>query len=124
MTADEPLLPPQKRVPTVSSATLGRDTLTGTVATRDHELIKAWAGQHDAEPATGEATRSGPATLDVHDGGAGVRFNFPGVGRYRPISWDEWFENFDRYDLLFVYEEPMATADASYRIVRAAKWQD
>jgi len=74
-------------------------------ATTDHEEVKAWAARHDAAPATGQATGSGGATLDVNDGGAGIRFNFPGFARLRPISWDEWFDNFERHDLLFVYED-------------------
>jgi DUF2934 family protein len=74
-------------------------------ATEDHEVIRRWAERHQAEPATGEATRSGPATASVNDGGAGVRFNFPGFARYRPIDWDEWFDNFDRNGLTFVYED-------------------
>ena len=74
-------------------------------ATTDHEQIKAWATRHDAAPATGQATGSGAAIVDVKDGGAGIRFNFPGFARLRPISWDEWFDNFERHDLLFVYED-------------------
>src|SRR6185503_18933544 len=76
------------------------------VVTPDHDVIRRWAAQHHAEPATGEATVSGPATIDVRDGGAGIRFNFPGFARlFRPISWEEWFDNFDRHNLLFVFEE-------------------
>jgi hypothetical protein len=41
----------------------------------------------------------------VNDGGAGIRFNFPGAARFRPISWEEWFDHFDRWRLVFVYEE-------------------
>ena len=78
------------------------------VLTRDHDVIRQWAERRKAEPATGEATASGPATIDVKDGGAGIRFNFPGAQRFRPISWDEWFDNFDRHDLLFVHEEEVA----------------
>jgi hypothetical protein len=74
--------------------------------TRDHETIRQWASRHQAEPATGEATASGPATVEVRDGGSGLRFNFPGYARFRPITWDEWLSHFDRHDLLFVYEEP------------------
>ena len=59
------------------------------IATRDHDQIRQWAARHQAEPATGEATASGPATIDVQDGAAGVRFNFPGFGKFRPISEDE-----------------------------------
>ena len=76
-----------------------------TRATRDRDEIRRWAAEHNAEPATGEATTSGPLTVDVNDGGAGIRFNFPGFARFRPISWEEWFENFFRYELVFVFEE-------------------
>jgi len=76
--------------------------------TRDHQVIREWASRHKAEPATGEATPSGPATVTVNDGGAGVRFNFPSAARFRPITWEEWFENFDSYGLTFVYEEEVA----------------
>ncbi|HEY2431891.1 MAG TPA: DUF2934 domain-containing protein [Vicinamibacterales bacterium] len=79
-----------------------------SVATRDHRVIQDWAARHKAEPATGEATASGPATIHVNDGGAGVRFNFPGVARFRPISWEEWFENFEGHRLVFVFEEEVA----------------
>jgi hypothetical protein len=87
------------------------------IATRDHDEIRRWSARQQAEPATGEATASGPATIHVRDGGAGIRFNFPGVGRFRPIAWDEWFANFDRHKLTFVYAE--AIADRAYAIWQA-----
>jgi len=93
------------------------------VATDDHELIREWATRHSAEPATGEATPSGPATLDVEDGGAGIRFNFPAAAQFRPISWDEWFQNFTQYDLMFVYEEdvPGQPPSTRYRLTPKEK---
>ena len=84
------------------------------LATKDHSLIQRWAERHHAEPATGEATASGPATLKVTDGGAGIRFNFPGIARFRPISWSEWFENFDFHGLTFVFEEEVADRAYEY----------
>ena len=81
---------------------------TRRIATRDHAVIRAWAARHAAEPATGEASPSGPATIDVNDGGAGLRFNFPGTGRFRPITWDEWFAHFDAHHLVFEYDEDVA----------------
>jgi hypothetical protein len=107
----------KNRVPTVpargsvSIATADAETKPSSgrsVATRDHDIIRRWAARHRAEPATGEATASGPATVHINDGGPGVRFNFPGAPRFRPISWEEWFENFDRYRLVFVYDEEVA----------------
>jgi hypothetical protein len=78
------------------------------LATRDHDIIQSWAARHGAEPATGAATASGPATVNVNDGGASIRFNFPGIARFRPISWAEWFEHFHADNLIFLYDEEVA----------------
>jgi hypothetical protein len=93
-----------------------RPTRAWHLATRDPDVIRAWAARHSAEPATGESTRSGPATIHVNDGGVGIRFNFPGAGLFRPIAWSEWLEHFDRHHLTFVYQEEIA--DRAY-----ALWQ-
>jgi hypothetical protein len=94
------------------------------VFTRDHDVIKRWATERQAEPATGQASRSGPATFKVNDGGAGIRFNFPGVGLFRAITWDEWLANFDHHECAFVYDDDATRPPSSrYRIVKAAEWQ-
>ena len=88
-------------------------------------MIKQWATERHATPATGEATGSGPATFKVNDGGAGIRFNFPGAGAFRPIGWDEWFENFDHHACAFVYDSDSSRPLSSrYRIVKAKDWED
>ena len=55
----------------------------------------------------------------MQDGGAGIRFNFPAAARFRPITWDEWFQNFSQHDLMFVYERevPGKTPSGRYRLV-------
>ncbi|HEU4690247.1 MAG TPA: DUF2934 domain-containing protein [Vicinamibacterales bacterium] len=95
-------------------------------STRDHGSIRSWAALHQAEPATGEATASGPATVAVNDGAAGVRFNFPGVARFRPIGWEEWLAYFDQHQLLFVYEEqdPDQIARRAHELFDARGRQD
>ncbi|MEO8260136.1 MAG: hypothetical protein ABI868_22510 [Acidobacteriota bacterium] len=98
-----------------------------TLHTRDHTVIRQWAARRGADPATGEETASGPATVAITDTGAGIRFNFPGLGRFRPISWDEWFGNFDQHQLAFVYEDAVGDGDAlscRYRIVSASDLED
>jgi hypothetical protein len=118
------LLPDLKQVSDIRERDRKVDT-QDVVVTRDHETIRRWAAKHAAEPATGEATESGPATIDVNDGGAGVRFNFPGTGQFRPISWEEWFTNFDHHVCAFVYEAdpPNGTLTYRYRIIRAEEWK-
>jgi hypothetical protein len=100
---DNPLIPPRPHMETLTKGT--RASHPGTFATRDHDVIKQWAARRAAEPATGESTGTGPATVDVNDGGAGIRFNFPGAARFRQIAWSEWFDNFDRHELMFVFDE-------------------
>jgi hypothetical protein len=125
MTGNGPSLPDQP--PTQSVKTLDnpfRDS-TQVVFTRDHAVIRRWAAQRQAEPATGEATSSGPATHNVNDGGAGIRFNFPGAGLFRPISWEEWLTNFDVHQCAFVYEgDTSRPLSNRYRIVKAEEWKD
>jgi len=123
MSNDKPLLPApgstEGKVLSVTRETAS-DASAAVLATRDPELIKEWARDLGAEPATGEATASGPATaLKVADGGTGLRFNFPGMSPFREISWVEWFDHFSRYDLTFVYDNPRMSqpSSARYRIV-------
>ena len=124
MKAQEQVLPEHGQISRVR-ADMPLAPSTHVIFTRDHDVIREWAKKRQAEPATGEATASGPATVDVKDGGAGVRFNFPGTGAYRPIEWDEWFENFDRHDCAFVFDNDGATPMSSrYRIVKASEWKD
>ena len=110
MKTEGQLLPEQGHIPSVR-ADMPLAPATHVVFTRDHDVIREWAEKRQAVPATGEATASGPATVDVNDGGAGVRFNFPGTGSYRPISWEEWFGNFDTHECAFVFDNDLAAPE-------------
>lgn len=117
------LLPEQSHIPSVRANRPLQTSMT-VVFTRDHEVIRQWAEKRHAEPATGEATATGPATVNVNDGGAGIRFNFPGAAPFRPITWGEWFDNFDRHECAFVFENDSGPLSHRYRIVKAADWQE
>ena len=123
MENEQPLLPPpeamKRKIESVTRET-ERDASAEVLSTRDENVIREWARSVRAEPATGEATASGPAsTVKVVDGGTGLRFNFPGVSPFRTISWAEWFEHFNNHDLTFVYDKPQQGQPprARYRIV-------
>jgi hypothetical protein len=90
MNLKDPLFAQSDRFASVARETPPERPGVRTQATRDHEAIRRWATEHQAEPATGEATESGPAKVVVNDGGGGMRFNFPGFAPFRPIDWDEW----------------------------------
>lgn len=109
------LIPDTGPIALIDGATAHQSTEIPVVATQDHDLIRQWAIRRRAEPATGEATESGPASTNVNDDGPGIRFNFPGVGRFRPIEWDEWFRHFDSYALVFIYERDVTNRSLSSR---------
>jgi hypothetical protein len=74
-----------------------------TLVTRDHDVIKRWAEERGAKPATVPGTE--------HEGRPGVlRMDFPGYGgeNLQHISWDEWFSSFDARNLRFKYQEHKA----------------
>jgi hypothetical protein len=72
-----------------------------SLVTTDHDVIRQWAEERDAVPATIEGSE--------HDGHPGVlRFDFPGGaegGRLVQIDWEEWFATFDERRLNFIYQE-------------------
>ncbi|MCU1573787.1 MAG: hypothetical protein JWO93_1869 [Micrococcaceae bacterium] len=70
-----------------------------SLVTTSHEVIKAWAEERDATPATVEGTEHGDH-LGV------LRFDFGGDdANLRHVSWDEWFNTFDVRRLNFIYQE-------------------
>jgi hypothetical protein len=71
-----------------------------SLVTTDHDVIRQWAEERGATPATVGDTGPGD-TLGV------LRFDFPGYGGgdLREVGWDEWFDTFDRRGLNFIYQE-------------------
>jgi hypothetical protein len=72
-----------------------------TKTTTDHDEIRRWAEERGGWPA--EVART------EREGQTGIiRIDFPGYtgeGSLKRISWDEWFDKFDRSSLAFVYQE-------------------
>jgi hypothetical protein len=69
-------------------------------ATTDHEEIRRWAEERGGQPARVRGT--GPDT-------GVLRICFPGAGtdedQLEPISWDEWFEKFDKERLALLHQD-------------------
>lgn len=92
----------------VESPTQHENRKGQTLATRNHDVIKAWAEKRGAVPATVPGTE--------HEGHAGVlTFDFPGYGgeRLEHISWDDWFKAFDERNLIFKFQEHKADGSES-----------
>jgi hypothetical protein len=71
-----------------------------TLATREHEVIRRWAGARGAEPATVPG-------IEPPGRRSGLRFQFPDFGgtRLEVVDWDAWFAAFDRHHLAFLFQE-------------------
>ncbi|XVQ13998.1 hypothetical protein ACQP1W_16100 [Spirillospora sp. CA-255316] len=71
-----------------------------TLVTTDHEVIRRWAEERGAEPATvpGSEYEGRPGRLLL---------DFPGYGgeNLEHISWDDWFRTVDERGLEFIYQE-------------------
>lgn len=68
--------------------------------TRDHDVIRRWAEQRGARPATMPGS--------IHNGRMGVlRLDFPGYGGavLQPVAWDDWLATFDARGLAFRFQE-------------------
>jgi len=80
-----------------------------TRTTTDHDEIRQWVQEHDGTPVSVRGTEG--------DDPAGVlRIEFPhGTGgeRLEHISWDDWFEQFDRNELAFLYQEHKSSGEDS-----------
>ncbi|WP_228484500.1 hypothetical protein [Microbacterium cremeum] len=80
--------------------------------TTDHDVIRQWAEDRHATPATLEGAE--------HDGHLDLlRFDF-GFGmveaeeeKLREVSWDEWLRAFDEHGLSFVYHDTRADGSRS-----------
>jgi hypothetical protein len=70
---------------------------------RDHDVIRQWAEERDATPATVPGSGPDKELLGV------LRMLFRGDGdasdRLEEVSWEEWFKTFDARNLTFIYQE-------------------
>lgn len=77
--------------------------------TTDHEEIRHWAEERGAHPACVKGTGG------KNDVGM-IRLDFPGYsgeGKLEEISWDDFFEEFDKKRLALVYQETTAEGERS-----------
>jgi len=79
-----------------------------SLVTTDHEVIRQWAKARKAVPSTVAGTE--------HDGHLGVlRLDFPGYSgdRLTEVSWDDWFDAFDKRRLNFIYQQKQTSGKRS-----------
>jgi len=87
-----------------------------TKRTIDHQEIRRWAEERSGRPAT--------ITRTAEDSAPGIlRIAFPCGGAdeaLEPISWDEFFDQFEDADLAFLYQDTLEAGQPSrfYKMVR------
>jgi hypothetical protein len=80
-----------------------------------NDEIRRWAEERGGRPATIRGTgEDAPGVLTI---------DFPGGAdetRLEHVSWDEWFDKFERENLALVYQERKASGEDStfFRLVR------
>jgi hypothetical protein len=81
--------------------------------TTDHEEIRRWVEERGGHPAAVKSTRGGRGKGDR----TGIlRIDFPGysgAGSLEEISWEEFFEKFDKEKLAFLCQEQTADGQKS-----------
>ncbi len=85
---------------------------TGKVTT-DRETIRSWAEKRYAFPAVQVIGEEGTAEMELC-------FGFPGcenLNRIQAITWEEFFQLFDRSRLVFMYQEQEAGLLPTYNFI-------
>ena len=91
---------------------MGRQATTSGKATTttDHSTIKKWAEERGGKPTVVKETRGNQDTVGV------LRIDFPGYSgedSLKEISWEEFFETFDKKKLAFLYQDESAEGEES-----------
>ena len=78
--------------------------------TTDHDEIRQWVEARDGKPAkikgTGNKKDSGVLRIDFPGG--------TGEDKLESISWEEFFQKFEKEKLAFLYQDEKANGETSY----------
>lgn len=82
----------------------------GTKHTTDHDEIRKWVESRGGKPASIKGTAKGGEEAGL------LRIDFPtGASNppLEPISWDDFFDKFDKENLEMIYQEEKADGEES-----------
>jgi hypothetical protein len=83
--------------------------MAASKSTTNHDEIRRWVEARGGRPAHVKETGGG-------DDPGILRIDYPGRGddeSLEDISWDEWFDWFERNELAFLYQEETSGGDES-----------
>jgi hypothetical protein len=74
--------------------------------TTDHDTIRRWAEERNGHPACVKGTQRSDTCL--------LRIDFePSDERLEEMSWDDFFDTFDKSELVFLYQDSTASGGKS-----------
>ena len=91
----------------------------GHKITTDHDEIRKWAEERGGRPATVRSTMARGTARGTTKAATGIiRIEFPNAPNSKhdaleEISWEEFFEKFDKSDLALLYQEETAGGEKS-----------
>ena len=100
------LSPSTLRAKWIESTDENEDHAGQTLATRAHEVIKKWAEERQAKPATSPGGDTEQPRV--------LRFDFPGYDdELEEVSWDAWLRTFDERELVFLFQQHLKSGKQS-----------
>jgi hypothetical protein len=87
-----------------------RSGSAGSITTTDHEEIQQWAEQRGAQPACVKGTGRKKGDIGM------IRLDFPGYSgedSLEHISWEDWFDAFEKNGLALIYQETTSEGERS-----------
>ncbi len=81
-----------------------------TKMTTDHDTIRKWAEARQGRPATVIGTKEKGEEAGI------LRIDFPGFSdtdTLREITWEDFFDKFDKEKLVFLYQEETSEGETS-----------
>ena len=92
--------------------------MSDSQTTRDHSEIKRWAEDRGGVPAKIKDTGK-------NDTDGVLRIHFPDKSkdddRFEEISWDDFFEIFDKNELQFLYQDKKAEESTFHKFINSDK---
>jgi hypothetical protein len=119
------LLGPGREATKIARPSALEDDMSKAMATTDHDEIKRWVEERGGSPARVKPTgRTGPtdpagrtANGRRRGGDAGLlRIDYPGFSgqeALEEISWQAWFDTFDRHELALLHQDAIAGGKTS-----------
>jgi len=84
--------------------------------TRDHDTIREWVESRGGHPACVAGTERGRGAKQGREANCLLRIDYPGFsgeGKLKEMDWQDFFDQFDKQGLAFLYQDKTAAGRTS-----------